>query len=326
MYNKEYSVCPCCRNMIRRQEGRFGLGGGFGHGFRHGLEHGYNQYDREGRRDIMKYRCCPSNQDEREEREIARYYREIEAREEKEREEKERENYYFNSYYNSYYNRENYEEPKNEVSKKGVVVLYYWKSCGHCHVMTREGGSFGDIDKLHKEHPDLHFVKIETDELNNYSNPSIDPIILEEIKRIGSSINAFPVLKIFTKVGDKVVVHELKDRQNFAKEAREKLENGSHVKRENYQENKKDVVLLYADWCPHCKSLIQEGGKWFELNKLKQEYPKHNFHKFEQKDFDKAPDHIKKHTKSIQGFPTVLVIDKESGKAEEIDRNLKNLN
>ncbi len=340
MYNNEYSVCPCCRNMVRRHEGRFGLGGGFGHGFRHGLEHGYNQYDREDRRDVMKYRCCPNNREDREVREI-RHHREdkedMENREEKEA----RENYYFNSYYN----RENYEEPKHEDHKKSVVVLFYWNSCGHCHVMiNKENGSFGNIKKLHQEHPELQFVKIETDELKNgYTNSNIDPVILDKIKEVGKDINAFPELKLFTKVGNEVVVHKLENRHKFAEEAKEKLRNGANVsngsnsKRENYQEKKKKVVLLYANWCPHCKTLLQKEqpgqkeGKWFDLNKLKQEYPGFDFYKYEQNEFNNAPKDVQKCITDetgkslIRGFPTVLVIG-ENGNCIEVDRNLKNLN
>jgi thiol-disulfide isomerase/thioredoxin len=337
MYNNEYSVCPCCRNMVRRHESRFGLGGGFGHGFRHGLEHGYNQYDREDRRDIMKYRCCPSNIDERDEREIARYYREIESKEKKEKKEtEERENYYYQpSYYNSYdnFSRENYEEESAQQNnnKKGHIVLYHWKNCGHCHKMTKPGGSFSDVDKLCKEHPDFHFHCIETDELNGYSHPRTEPHILNKIKEVGSKLNAFPVLKVFTNDGKE---QTLENREKFVEEARSKLGNGGErvERRENYQENKKDVVLLYANWCPHCTTLLQKGGKWGDLEKLKIEYPNYNFHKFEEKkDFDKIPQNIKniitKNNKlDIQGFPTVFLVDVESKSKKEIKRDLENLN
>ena len=70
--------------------------------------------------------------------------------------------------------------------------------------------------------------------------------------------------------------------------------------------------------------MINTGGKWADIEKLKNEHPNYNFYKFEQKDFNKAPEHIKKHTNSIKGFPTVLIVDK-NGTSKEIDRNLNNL-
>ncbi len=468
MYNNsEYNVCPCCRNMVRRNEGRLGLGGlghGFGHGFGHGLGRGFkHMLDHELehdyiRDDIKKYRFCPYENEKLRSHERERSY--------------ERENYSNPSYYNSYnnydsynyedYSRENYEETPSSVSdkkghvvllsmdgcphcdkmthptkgsfgnieklerenphlgfhnieikkldgynhhslkpdilrkikeegkkvygfptlkfitqngdvhelndrdkfveeansklgiklekyeeesmlknhkhknhhkKKHHIVLYHWKNCGHCYKMTKPGGSYSDVNKLCKEHPDFIFHCIETEQNNNYSHPDTEEHILQKIREVGKKLNAFPVIKLFTEDDNGNIKEiDIKDRDKFVEEARSKLGNKlGNERREHYEEtthptkNNIGIHLFHAKWCPHCVKLNEPGETWHNLEKLERLFPEYTFHKHEEKEFNNLPEHIKKHLSSIKGFPTVLAINKHTGEAQEVDRNLKNL-
>ena len=77
---------------------------------------------------------------------------------------------------------------------------------------------------------------------------------------------------------------------------------GEHINLQNGgYNNKKDVFLFKAEWCPHCKNFLPT---WKELKKnLGQKY---NFTIY---DSDKNKNEIEQW--KIQGFPTVIVKNKE---------------
>ena len=65
----------------------------------------------------------------------------------------------------------------------------------------------------------------------------------------------------------------------------------------------KQLVLFYAPWCPHCKTMMADWDKFAADNKSSVKAIKVNS--------DEQPDLVKEY--SVQGFPTILLLD-ASGK------------
>ncbi len=65
----------------------------------------------------------------------------------------------------------------------------------------------------------------------------------------------------------------------------------------------KQLVLFYAPWCPHCKTMMADWDKFAAENKSSVTAIKVNS--------DEQPDLVKEY--SIQGFPTIVLLD-ASGK------------
>lgn len=65
----------------------------------------------------------------------------------------------------------------------------------------------------------------------------------------------------------------------------------------------KQLVLFYAPWCPHCKTMMADWDKFAAENKSSVKAIKVNS--------DEKPDLVKEY--SVQGFPTILLLD-ASGK------------
>ena len=65
----------------------------------------------------------------------------------------------------------------------------------------------------------------------------------------------------------------------------------------------KQLVLFYAPWCPHCKTMMPDWDKFAAENKSSVKAIKVNS--------DEQPDLVKEY--SVQGFPTILLLD-ASGK------------
>ena len=65
----------------------------------------------------------------------------------------------------------------------------------------------------------------------------------------------------------------------------------------------KQLVLFYAPWCPHCKTMMADWDKFAAENKSSVKAIKVNS--------DEQPDLVKEY--SVQGFPTILLLD-ASGK------------
>ena len=65
----------------------------------------------------------------------------------------------------------------------------------------------------------------------------------------------------------------------------------------------KQLVLFYAPWCPHCKTMMADWDKFASENKSSVKAIKVNS--------DEQPDLVKEY--SVQGFPTILLLD-ASGK------------
>ncbi len=77
----------------------------------------------------------------------------------------------------------------------------------------------------------------------------------------------------------------------------------------------KQLVLFYAPWCPHCKTMMGDWDKFAAENKSSVKAIKVNS--------DEQPDLVKEY--SVQGFPTILLLD-ASGKniaTYEGERNAK---
>lgn len=83
----------------------------------------------------------------------------------------------------------------------------------------------------------------------------------------------------------------------------------------------KRLVLFYAPWCPHCKSML-EGDKavWPMLG---QRFRGHPVVKVEQVDCDAKPDMANKY--GIKGFPTVMMFHKGKRYVYDGDRTLDSL-
>ena len=76
----------------------------------------------------------------------------------------------------------------------------------------------------------------------------------------------------------------------------ESFDNEVHTIQPNEQ---KSLVLFYAPWCPHCKSMLPEWAKLKSNNKTDIAIKKVNS--------DDNPELCKQY--KIEGFPTVLLID-----------------
>ena len=98
------------------------------------------------------------------------------------------------------------------------------------------------------------------------------------------------------------------------------INNNYYGSRENYHtpSEKESIVLLYADWCGHCKTYKASGGDWDTLKAANSD--KYNFYEVKEKDFSNVLESIRSLVQnySIKGFPTVLKVS--NGKVSEVNR------
>jgi thiol-disulfide isomerase/thioredoxin len=69
----------------------------------------------------------------------------------------------------------------------------------------------------------------------------------------------------------------------------------------------KEVLLIHASWCGHCRTLLAKGGVW---EQLKRELPGVAFREVEEAD---AADAIAKH--GVKGFPDIRIVDVATGES-----------
>jgi thiol-disulfide isomerase/thioredoxin len=79
----------------------------------------------------------------------------------------------------------------------------------------------------------------------------------------------------------------------------------------------KRLVLFYAPWCPHCKSLLTEDGSWTQLE---QKHGNRSDLKIEKIDCDAQPEKATQY--GIGGFPTVMMFVGKKSLTYDGDRSL----
>jgi protein disulfide-isomerase-like protein len=77
----------------------------------------------------------------------------------------------------------------------------------------------------------------------------------------------------------------------------------------------KQLVLFYAPWCPHCKTMMPDWDKFAAENKSSVKAKKVNS--------DEDPETVKEY--EVQGFPTILLLDSNGKKIADYqgERNTK---
>jgi len=86
-------------------------------------------------------------------------------------------------------------------------------------------------------------------------------------------------------------------------------------------DSKKRVVLFYAPWCPHCKSMLEgDRAVW---PAFANRFRRHPMVRVDQVNCDEKPDLAQKY--KIKGFPTVIMFHKGKQYVYDGDRSLESL-
>jgi thioredoxin-like negative regulator of GroEL len=108
------------------------------------------------------------------------------------------------------------------------------------------------------------------------------------------------------------IQHQIEEQQPDAQETTEQFTDSDKATK---------LVIFYAPWCPHCKSMMEgEGSVW---GKLKQKLSGRKDVVLDQVNCDEQPDVATKF--GIKGYPTILKINKDKVEHFEGDRTLEAL-
>lgn len=127
---------------------------------------------------------------------------------------------------------------------------------------------------------------------------------------------AFCVLVILcTMYRDCILCKYVPKLDGFRMSKVEKFEDVEEEKKEDFENMEHDsMVLFYAPWCPHCKTVM---GDWA---KLKQSAP--SGVKIAKVNCDEKPEMAEKH--GVKGFPTIILFKGGKKVYFEGPRNLEN--
>ena len=87
-----------------------------------------------------------------------------------------------------------------------------------------------------------------------------------------------------------------------------------------------DIYLIFTDWCPHCKKLMEENGEWGKIEnkwngKIKKSKYRLNFNRINGDNTKEIKDFEEKYLKEgkIESYPTIYLI--KDNQVIEFDAN-----